>query len=252
MEKDNLPGLSPLWLILLATLLGAFLPIMIAATMSADAIKPADWLGFSGSILTTGVAAAAIYYAWKGIIRQLRIGLISREEDRIERDLPGLRDAIQKVAEMAWNLHASDLADMKYRLKPYGIVLEEDGIDSDTLDIRSKIEKFLPRTDDYTKRRLTGILERYRSTGEILQWNERRLQTAKDYLSYIEEAPPEGRDIIRQEFAEAEEARDKQWIVVRGAHEPIEAFVKELASRVDLMEARLPRLRGEIEAFFDR
>jgi hypothetical protein len=92
MDNDNLPGLSPLWLISLATLLGVFISLAVPAAIGPHAIKPSDWIGFAGSVLTGGIAAAAIYYAWRGLTRQLRISLISREEDRIERELPGLRE----------------------------------------------------------------------------------------------------------------------------------------------------------------
>ena len=56
-----------------------------------------DWLGFAGAIIgssfTSIVAGAAIYFASRSIRQQITAALLSREEDRIERDLPGLRDA---------------------------------------------------------------------------------------------------------------------------------------------------------------
>ncbi|KWV58115.1 hypothetical protein AS156_35435 [Bradyrhizobium macuxiense] len=44
-----------------------------------------DWLGFVGGFLgdalTAFVAAIAVYYAWRGINRQLRVSIVSRKED---------------------------------------------------------------------------------------------------------------------------------------------------------------------------
>ncbi len=56
-----------------------------------------DWLGFAGALisgaLTSVVAAAAIYFGTRGIRQQVAVNLYSREEDRIEAELPGLRQA---------------------------------------------------------------------------------------------------------------------------------------------------------------
>ena len=56
-----------------------------------------DWLGFAGTLisgaLTSVVAVAAIYFGTRGIRQQVAVNLYSREEDRIEAELPGLRQA---------------------------------------------------------------------------------------------------------------------------------------------------------------
>jgi len=69
-----------------------------------------------GSVLSSIVAAVAIYFAWRGIVQQINIGLYSREEERIESALPELREKVetagfcnyhvfrcQKALEHAWS-----------------------------------------------------------------------------------------------------------------------------------------------------
>jgi hypothetical protein len=51
MGRNDLPGLSPLWLISLALVLGTAIVVMIPASISnGDAIKPSDWIGFAAAL----------------------------------------------------------------------------------------------------------------------------------------------------------------------------------------------------------
>jgi hypothetical protein len=53
MDRDNLPGLSPLWLISLALVLGTAIVVLIPVSISGgDAIKASDWIGFAGSVVS--------------------------------------------------------------------------------------------------------------------------------------------------------------------------------------------------------
>jgi hypothetical protein len=244
MENDNLPGLSPLWLILLATLLGAFLPFMVAATTSADQIKPADWIGFSGSVLTTGVAAAAIYYAWKGIIRQLRIGLISREEDRIERELPGLRDARERLGDLLAKLGSAPPGGDEI-LQLYNL-----GIDS--RKIVQEIEAIFPSTDDRTRRRIAQLFSIYipnLSQAELVQTS---FWKAEYRMKAIADFDPSEHEDIRAEYAKEAHSFRQRMGLVHDNMAALEGFRDEIAARIETLERVLPNLRSEIEQFFGR
>jgi hypothetical protein len=53
MNNSNLPGLSPLWLISLAMVLGTLIVVMLPVSIATgDNIKSSDWIGFSSSILS--------------------------------------------------------------------------------------------------------------------------------------------------------------------------------------------------------
>jgi hypothetical protein len=95
MKNDNLPGLSPLWLMSLAMALGVFLSVAIPLIVSANAINSTAWIGFCGSILGGAIALIAVVVATRNVRRQLRVNLLSREEDRMERELPGLKQAFE-------------------------------------------------------------------------------------------------------------------------------------------------------------
>jgi membrane associated rhomboid family serine protease len=71
MGKNNLPGLSPLWLIALAlgTSVVTLIPVSIAG---GDTIKSSDWIGFSGSIVGACIALLAAFIAYSAIREQTR------------------------------------------------------------------------------------------------------------------------------------------------------------------------------------
>jgi hypothetical protein len=92
MSRDsNLPGLSPLWLIGLALVLGTLIAVFVPITVAkGEPIAIGSWLGFIGSVLGGCLTIIGFFLASANIRRQLRVNLISREEERIERQLPGL------------------------------------------------------------------------------------------------------------------------------------------------------------------
>jgi hypothetical protein len=244
MDKDNLPGLSPLWLILLATLLAALLPLMVPAVLGTDPVKAADWIGFSGSILTTGVAGAAIYYAWKGIIRQLRISLISREEDRIERELPGLRDANDRLRKIRARLSSTPPGSEE--------ILASFNLGKSTWSIVQEIEQAFPFTDDRTRRRLAELFSNYLpalSQAEVVygRWIE-----AENRKHHIKDFDPSTHEEIIENAQYLSGDWERRVNHLHAIREELEQFNAEISERVQILERTLPRFRAEIEGFFNR
>jgi hypothetical protein len=73
MEKNNLPGLSPLWLISLAMVLGVLILTAVPLILSKEAIHPSDWIGFAGSVLVGGIALLAAIIAWRAVQSQISV-----------------------------------------------------------------------------------------------------------------------------------------------------------------------------------
>jgi hypothetical protein len=72
MDRKNLPGLSPLWLISLALVLGTAIVVMIPVSISGgDAIKASDWIGFAGSVVSGAMTLIAATIAWFAVKRQI-------------------------------------------------------------------------------------------------------------------------------------------------------------------------------------
>src|ERR1700675_2433745 len=72
MKSDNLPGLSPLWLILLALALGTFLAAALPLIILTKDVMPADWLGFSGGIIGAGCTIFAGWLAYSAVQVQIK------------------------------------------------------------------------------------------------------------------------------------------------------------------------------------
>jgi hypothetical protein len=76
MGKDNLPGLSPLWLLALAIILGVFIVVAIPISITTgDSIKSSDWIGFSGSVAAGAMTLIAAALAWFAVQRQIQAQL---------------------------------------------------------------------------------------------------------------------------------------------------------------------------------
>ena len=100
MDRDNLPGLSPLWLMSLALVLGTMIVVLIPVSISGgDVIKANDWIGFAGSVVSGVMTLLAATIAWFAVKRQIDASeAIARYRERDVLDV--------MKAELALPLHA--------------------------------------------------------------------------------------------------------------------------------------------------
>jgi hypothetical protein len=95
MKNDNLPGLSPLWLMSLAMVLGTLIVVMIPVSIATgDNIKSSDWIGFAGGVVVGAIALLAAILAWFAVQRQ-----ITAQEDAEKRTAQGAEE--QRDAQMS-------------------------------------------------------------------------------------------------------------------------------------------------------
>jgi hypothetical protein len=94
----QLPGLSPLWQILLALGLGTSIIAMIPfGIVGGDAIKASDWIGFAGSVVSGAMTLAAAAAAWFAVQRQINAQIeIARQNETEVWQV--LRDDLQEIA----------------------------------------------------------------------------------------------------------------------------------------------------------
>jgi hypothetical protein len=75
----DLRGLTPIWLLGLALVLGSFITIFAPMVASPDHVKLSDWFGFAGSFAGAMVTLAAAAWAWRAVQ-----GQIGQAENAIE------------------------------------------------------------------------------------------------------------------------------------------------------------------------
>jgi hypothetical protein len=228
MDKNNLPGLTPLWLILLATAFAVFIPITIPFLFGSD-IKASDWFGLTGSVLTACVAWIAIYYAWRGISQQVRVSLMSREEDRMERELPGLKELAVLLA------RANILALMNPRAKSAIRVLESLRLynveDEKDKTILQHLEAKTTRAIDADRRALAAIFDKIAISADILITLETSLNAPL--------SEDEGKLLVNQ----MEDLKN-------GITE-FSSFKLIIDDRIEIYERRLPLFKAELSRFFE-
>ena len=71
MESNNLPGLTPIAILVLFTALAFLLTGGIPILLAPDPVKVSDWLGFSGAVVGALVALGAAIIAWRAVQRQI-------------------------------------------------------------------------------------------------------------------------------------------------------------------------------------
>lgn len=215
MQKFD-PGFGAAGVLVLSTVLAVLLAIGIPIGLAPDPIKISDWLGFAGNVLTGGIAAIAIYFAWRGITHQQRILLLSREEDRIEEELPGLNDAEMLLdfmhTSLLLRLKKPDFVEQVFRS------LENVGFRSVLSDGIQEIQTALPYTDIRTRGLCRNAVGLILATAELAR---RKVRSRGD---------------VEAERRTLERAVAK-----------LKPLILRIQRRIATLEKRLPSLRSEIE-----
>jgi prefoldin subunit 5 len=200
-----------------------------------------DWQGLIGAV----VAVMAAVIAWLNVKQQLRINLVSREEDRIERLLPGLRQTLdmlnsvlKELQKCQTNYAVKDLVDF---------VLRAEG--NEPLD--ATMRRILPLADEDMLREVTGTISRLRT--EALRWialYDRREKAKLDVVTIAEFAPEE-HEKVRVEMVAAEKELRQADEAVDAAIEALDQLRQSLDDRTRRAAHRLTRFRQQLEAYFE-
>jgi hypothetical protein len=103
------------------------------------------------------IAVTGIWAASRNVTRQLRQEVLAREEDRIERDLPGIRSANSLIGQLKWQLED--------KVGPILILksLREQGLIPLEPSAKIDLAKTIPDLPDQIRRELTTVLHLLRS-----------------------------------------------------------------------------------------
>ncbi|MCS3896524.1 hypothetical protein M2171_005657 [Bradyrhizobium japonicum USDA 38] len=212
-----------------------------------------SWAGFAGnligSVLTSAIAAAAIYFAYVGIREQIRAGVLAREEDRLLRELPGLRDALDLLHRIVAKLNESNVG-------PTGAIFEfrEIGLGQIESTLSKEIKTLLPDTDD------TTLVQIRRAVADAIKTSSEAASEAGYAQSLIDTAyNPEMEIWGTPAFKDYERQIELQTRIVAehkvgfaNAFKAIVGLAQEIEDRINLYETRLPRIRRVMSEYFDR
>jgi hypothetical protein len=204
-----------------------------------------EWQTLVSALLAITVATVGVVLAWRSATRQLRINVVTREEDRIERMLPGLQEAASFLAVVNATTGSVERLDVSGKKVLDDVCDRQPGEPIDVVVARK-----VPGADSNIQRRISEVL------GEV-DWRITNFQNCADQLTQA-----------RQQFNEINNFASKHHDEIRRAvRDAITAFklagpeVQKMLARSralenefdakisDLSELR-PILRAEIDAFF--
>lgn len=195
-----------------------------------------SWAGFAGAIIAAVMVIVSTFAtavgAWFAIQSQNRIAILTREEERIEREFPGLIEARDFFGTLVILLDKDTNA--KYALDALKMLkFPETGS-----NFLSVVEEKLPDSSDALRRRLARIL------GAI-------------WASAISGRVGEGRlaEVLKSDTPQKQGTLNEG---IAGAYNMLSTYIgylhamsREVHDRVEVLEARRMTCRTEIERFFD-
>jgi hypothetical protein len=225
--------------------------LMLAATLTAwlglwgplNLSPIREWQTLVASFLAICGVGFTAFIAVQNVTRQLKINVYSREEDRIERMLPGLREA---------EYFASGFLQYRVTQSFIGIVeaFRSDGFGIAHSTYQKDIEKALPNTDGATRRTVErrlyscfrwaghteGAAQAIRSgiaqTSNALEWEPSELEKKRAEIDVHRKNFPR----YRQQFA--------------NAMDQLEAEILNIRKKIEIYENRVVRIREELERYF--
>ena len=230
--------------VLLGVLLGVVAGVLIGGAL-APPVTADPWLKTYGSlvgaaigaVVSIGAAIAAAAVAIRNVLRQMRINLMIREEDRMEKLMPGIVAASLFLRELGPRLIYSD---PKRTLE----LLEEAGLKGDiNVAVRKKLKSSEGVVQQRSAQMIESIIDRAKSLMAVRDKleHERTLTPSDDpnfaaglrpVLTGYEQQEREGVDQLRRAISE------------------LLPYSEKLMERARAYRHRLPRFRTEIEQYF--
>lgn len=199
-----------------------------------------DWQ----SIIGTCIAVTAVVIAWYNVQRTLRMNLISREEDRMERSLPALCQAQEFLLHLSQELDALQckedaLAIFNQRFIPEDACLEE------------MVKRRLGLGDERLRQEVTDALRGAYLDARLLERADRNYRDAQAELIKMDQCSVEGKagiaeaDILRTVRA----GQERKFLT---SAKRVNELAHTLSERIGRYRTRSIRFRSEIERFFER
>jgi hypothetical protein len=236
--KPSLPGLPTVAALMLCAIIAAWLGI----AGPIDASKLQNWQPLIAAI----IAAAGIVIGASNFGKQLRISILNREEDRIEKQLPGLYDAAhlcRSVIEQLRPIHSF-----------FGVVQfinDNLRLGGSPKSFEGDVEELLPVTDAATRRGVTSVLFGMYSRAIVAQGTRAHQTQLENLAANPKEWEPSEYQKARAEITSLSFMLVSQGNDFQRAIDRIEGEGRAIARKIDTYERRLARIRGEIESFFN-
>lgn len=209
--------------LMLAAILTAWLGVWGPINVSLENI--AKWQTLIGAFIT----AAGVFVAAHNVTRQMRAAARAREEDRLERDIPGLQSARVLIGRILPML--SPPFGYSHALK----AVEYAGIADHGSGLLKELERLVPAAPDQVRRDLSGLLQ------DVCHYAEHK-QYCLDYISRTERGDATGEHLAAAE--QQLEACEQQYPL---ACANLRDYNDQLARRIVRSRVRLLHLRREHE-----
>jgi len=155
--RINWPLILPLAFLFVVAIIGFVVPTwLVGLARAVRQYGPSElseqWLGFFGNVIAAILTGAAILFAWFATTRQMQLTYFTREEDRIERELPGLWSAFHWASAIL-----AEIDNVSMRPGNVNVLLRN--YTGPTLDDCIRIVRHHnPLTNDRWQRRIASVL----------------------------------------------------------------------------------------------
>ena len=191
------------------------------------------------------VAVCAAFIAWHNVSRQLAMNLLTREEDRIEEALPGLRQTSEFLSRLISTIELE---------RPDGVIAalqHHHGLRPD-IDSAVMIEMNMALASPTLKRRIADELHRLmNAAGYLAEKRHAQARNAEAIMVHSLSADPADREwkvkTAQNVIDELEKAIRQNEPRYRSALDTLKETLREIKAKIERFESLLPRIRTIVE-----
>jgi hypothetical protein len=224
-------------------MLTAILTVWLGIWGPLDLSRLEKWQTLTGSILAIGGVVLTAIVAVRNVRRQIRVNILSRKEDRIERLLPGLREAVDFAS--VFLLHR-----VVRGFIGFIEAFQSDGFGIAGSTFQKDVHKALPNTDGATRQSVAQRLYKCFNWGRIAENAAQVIRTWTAETSNRDEWEPSA---LQEKLTQVDRQREllaQARLQFGIAMDELEAEINGIRAKISLYEARSSRIRRELETFF--
>jgi hypothetical protein len=225
--------------LMLAAILSAWLGVW--GPLDLSSIK--EWQTLVASLLAICGVGFTAFIAVQNVTRQIKINIYSREEDRIERMLPGLREA---------EYFASGILQHRVTQSFIGVVeaFRSDGFGIAHSTYQKDVEKALPNTDGATRRTVERRLYSCFRWAVHTEGAAQAIRQGAAQTSNPSEWEPSELEKKRADIDTHRENFGRYRVQFAHSMDALEAEILTIRRKIELYENRVARIRDELERYF--